>query len=630
MAAQEDLSNIMGVKHVLGTGNYLGLPSMIGRKKKDVFAYIKDRIWKRINSWRGRALSRAGKEVMIKSVLQAIPTYIMSIYLIPDSTIKEIERLMNSFWWGGGANNKGIRWLAWDRMTQSKKQGGMGFRDLQAFNLAMIAKQGWNILTKPHTLVAKLYKARYFPNSSLFDSTIGHNPSYAWRGIWKARQILMQGCRWRIGSGDNIRVMNDPWLRDGDGAWIPSPQAHCVYDLCVRDLMVPNSHIWDKGRIESLFPLHTAQRILEIPLLHTGTDDAIVWVDNTNGCYSVRSGYKIMLQMTKAENGVMQNEDWNCIWNIRAPPKAKHLLWRICKGCLPTRVRLQDKRVPCPLSCPLCNHSNEDDLHVLFECETSTLARQAAGLDSIILPRLQQVHSAREVVFSVCSTADVNTAGLFAVMVSVIWENRNNMVWNEAREQGRMLGYKAKQLWEDWNYVQQIQQGTTNISQQQQINTWVKPSLGWCKCNVDAAFHKEINKTSTGWVLRDHIGRFIAAETTWFDGNCSIVEGEAIALLNALQSMVQRGFSHVIFESDSKSVVDAIHHYRGGNSEFSVSVSNINNLLACNQNFLVKFVRRQANMVAHTLARAAISWPRCRTFERLPLCITRLLNNEMI
>jgi hypothetical protein len=66
--AQEDLSRIMGVRHVLGTGNYLGLPSMIGRKKKDVFAFIKDRIWKRINSWRGRTLSRAGKEVMIKSV----------------------------------------------------------------------------------------------------------------------------------------------------------------------------------------------------------------------------------------------------------------------------------------------------------------------------------------------------------------------------------------------------------------------------------------------------------------------------------------------------------------------------------------------------------------------------------
>jgi hypothetical protein len=138
LAAQEDLSRIMGVRHVLGTGTYLGLPSMIGRKKKDMFAYIKDRIWRRINSWRGRALSRAGKEIMIKSVLQAIPSYVMRVYLLPESIIKDIEKMMNSFWWGGGSNRKGIRWLAWDRMTSPKGVGGMGFRDLHTFNLAMI------------------------------------------------------------------------------------------------------------------------------------------------------------------------------------------------------------------------------------------------------------------------------------------------------------------------------------------------------------------------------------------------------------------------------------------------------------------------------------------------------------
>jgi hypothetical protein len=107
-AAQVELSNIMGVKHVLGTGTYLGLPSMVGRSKKETFAFIKDRLWKRINSWRSRPLSKAGKEVMIKSVLQAIPAYVMSIYLLPDSLIDDIERMINAFWWGGGNNNKGI------------------------------------------------------------------------------------------------------------------------------------------------------------------------------------------------------------------------------------------------------------------------------------------------------------------------------------------------------------------------------------------------------------------------------------------------------------------------------------------------------------------------------------------
>lgn len=78
--AHEDMSRIMGDHHVLGTGTYLGLPFMVGRSiKKVIFMFIEDRIRKRINSWRGRPLSKAGKQVMIKLVLQAIPAYVMSV-----------------------------------------------------------------------------------------------------------------------------------------------------------------------------------------------------------------------------------------------------------------------------------------------------------------------------------------------------------------------------------------------------------------------------------------------------------------------------------------------------------------------------------------------------------------------
>jgi ribonuclease HI len=85
--------------------------------------------------------------------------------------------------------------------------------------------------------------------------------------------------------------------------------------------------------------------------------------------------------------------------------------------------------------------------------------------------------------------------------------------------------------------------------------------LGWYKCNVDAAFHQNLNKTSIGWCLRDHGDCFIMAKTTWIDGSCSIVEGESIALLEALKVLSQRGYSRVIFETNSKSVVDAIQRY---------------------------------------------------------------------
>jgi ribonuclease HI len=214
-------------------------------------------------------------------------------------------------------------------------------------------------------------------------------------------------------------------------------------------------------------------------------------------------------------------------------------------------------------------------------------------------------------------------------MAWVLWSNRNSKVWEELSEPGRTLGYKTRQLWDDWAAVQQLQQGVTRPGQQQP-SRWEKPMIGWLKCNVDAAFHQNMNKTSAGWCLRDHLGRFVMAETTWIDGICSIVEGESLALLEALKVLNQRGYSHVIFETDSKSVVDAIHHRRGGCSEISFIVNNIIHILSCNQNFKVKFVKRQANMVAHTLARAAMSWSRRCTFELSPICITTLLHNEMI
>jgi ribonuclease HI len=629
MAAQEDLSRIMGVRHVIGTGKYLGLPSMIGRKKKEVFAFIKDRIWKRINSWRGKALSRAGKEIMIKSVLQAIPSYVMSVYVIPDSITKDIERMLNSFWWGGGAHNKGIRWLAWDRMTLPKAKGGLGFRDLHTFNLSMIAKQGWNIMTKPHTLVARLYKARYFANSTLFDSNIGHNPSYAWRGIWKARQILMNGYRWSIGNGNNIKVMSDPWLREKEGTWIPSPQVQGAYNITVNELMVENVKMWDKVKIESLFPQHIAKCILGIPLFDTFEEDKLIWVDSKYGQYSVKSGYNLLLNSTGKYNSSVLEGDWNTLWKIHAPPKVKHFLWRVCR-CLPTRTRLQERRVHCPLSCPICSQHIEDDWHIFFSCNDNVQASQVAGLDNVIAPRLLHHNNVKDVIFEVCAGENQQIAGAVAVLLWSIWNNRNNCVWNEIKETGRSIGFTAWQVWHDWYTVHHIQQQAGSSQQQHQSLEWQKPDTDWYKCNVDAGFHNAINKTSIGWCLRDCRGSFVLAGTMWKDGICSIVEGESIAILEAMKVITQKGISNVIFETDSKSTVDAIHALRGGNSEFCSFICHIQNALSCNQNFLVKFIKRQANMVAHTLARAAIAWASRCIFETLPLCITHLLNNEMI
>lgn len=97
----------------LTKSNYLGLPSLIGRLKKAVFKFVKEKVEKKIKSWNAKILSRAGKAILIKSVAQTIPVYMMSCFMLPKSLCKEMEVLMNKIWWKSGTdNNKGVNWLS--------------------------------------------------------------------------------------------------------------------------------------------------------------------------------------------------------------------------------------------------------------------------------------------------------------------------------------------------------------------------------------------------------------------------------------------------------------------------------------------------------------------------------------
>jgi hypothetical protein len=248
------LTQILGVQAVLGTAKYLGLPSMVGRSKQATFGYIKDRIWQQINSWSSKCLSKAGREVMIKSVLQSIPTYMMSIFLLPKTLIADIGKMLNAFWWGhGGATNRGLHWMSWEKLTVHKNNGGMGFKDLIAFNAAMLGKQAWKFITDGNSLVSGLFKSRYFPQSDFFDARIGTNPSYAWRSILSAKELVIRGARWSIGTGSNIPLMNQPWLASGGCILVYNTGAAQFRSVHVSELIDPTSKSWRQPLLYHLF-----------------------------------------------------------------------------------------------------------------------------------------------------------------------------------------------------------------------------------------------------------------------------------------------------------------------------------------------------------------------------------------
>ena len=154
-------------------------------------------------------LSRAGKEILIKAVAQSIPTYTMRVFQLPLKLCDELDAMCAKFWWGQVGDEQKIHWQRWEKLTRSKKDEIIDFRDLRAFNFSMLAKQGWRLLHDDNYLVYKCLKARYFPRTHLFDAKESSNCSFVWKSIMAALPILKLGCCWRVGNGLTIRVSGD-------------------------------------------------------------------------------------------------------------------------------------------------------------------------------------------------------------------------------------------------------------------------------------------------------------------------------------------------------------------------------------------------------------------------------------
>ena len=89
----------LGVSEVREYEKYLGLPAVVGRNKKASLNFIKERVWSKLQGWKEKLLSQAGREVLLKAVVQAIPTSAMSCFKLPSILLNDIEMMIRKFWW---------------------------------------------------------------------------------------------------------------------------------------------------------------------------------------------------------------------------------------------------------------------------------------------------------------------------------------------------------------------------------------------------------------------------------------------------------------------------------------------------------------------------------------------------
>lgn len=113
--------NMLQVHNESLSEKYLGMPSDVGSSVNGAFKYLKDRVWKRVQGWLEHTLSTGGKEVLIKAVAQAIPTYSMSCFKLRKGLCEHIDGLLRSFWWGSKEGKRRPCWVAWEDMTKPKQ-----------------------------------------------------------------------------------------------------------------------------------------------------------------------------------------------------------------------------------------------------------------------------------------------------------------------------------------------------------------------------------------------------------------------------------------------------------------------------------------------------------------------------
>ncbi|PNX88961.1 hypothetical protein L195_g045076, partial [Trifolium pratense] len=208
----------------------------------------------------------------------------------------------------------------------------------------------------------------------------------------------MYGCRWKIGNGANINIMHEPSLKKEDGL-----ACGCLHLKDKVRIIFPLI-TWDRNKVMSLFPTEVANCILAVPLFDVVEENKLVWFEDSHGNYSVKSGYNMLLHHDTSTTVMAVPGNWKSLWKIHTPPKSKHLLWRICRECLPTRARLQERHVKCP----------------------------------------EQFSTVKGVIMDVCSKEDRDVAGRMALLVWSLWNNRNNCVWNSIKEAGQQIGIKSE------------------------------------------------------------------------------------------------------------------------------------------------------------------------------------------
>ncbi|XP_061362932.1 uncharacterized protein LOC133306628 [Gastrolobium bilobum] len=213
VSRSSEISESLGVGITADLGKYLGVPLHHKRLTKNSFKFVLDRVHRRLSSWNQSSLSLAGRSVLAKAVLEALPSYAMQSAVVPSGICSEIEKLTRSFIWGSTKEHRKTHLVSWKKICRPKKEGGLGFREQNQVNKAFSMKLGFGLLANRDDLWAKVLCSKYKVGDDLMPRlNCCRNVSNTWRGIQNSWEVVKEGTRISLGDGESTKFWLDHWL----------------------------------------------------------------------------------------------------------------------------------------------------------------------------------------------------------------------------------------------------------------------------------------------------------------------------------------------------------------------------------------------------------------------------------
>ncbi|WZZ22713.1 hypothetical protein YC2023_124100 [Brassica napus] len=588
-----------------GAGKYLGLPEHFGRRKKDLFSSIVDRIKQKARGWTNKFLSTAGKLVMLQSVLSAIPSYPMTCFSLPVSLCKRIQSALTRYWWDHNENSRSMAWISWDSMAKPKSLGGIGLRDVQNFNVSLLAKISWRLLQNPHSLLGRVLFGKYCPeNNNIIQATETSAISHGWRSVLLGRYLLVQNLGWIVGDGKSISVWNDPWLALTTQQRPMGPPNLQHLDLSVSEFLLPATGEWDVAKIKRILPDFEEKILLIKPSL-TGSPDKLVWLGTKSGEYSTKSGYYIAVNDEDRRNLPPNAESFKwkkSVWNLPCAPKVKIFSWKLLKGALPVGERLVERHVPADPLCKRCGCS-ESITHLMFHCYFAQrvwqLAPYSSDMDTSGIIDLMSSWDAL-CVRTCLPPSGITSGSLAPWIVWSLWKARNKFVFEGYSASPEDTLSSAIKLAREWAMEMRTEQ--TVSLRHPPLSDMTTP--GAVVIRTDAAWSAHTQDAGLGWTIISYSGTRSFKLPIKLVGSPLAAEG--LALREAVRSCVTLGLKTVVFESDSAQLIKAV--------KTEVFVTELYGILADVHSFASAFISvsfswipRERNVVADQLAKDALA-----------------------